>query len=81
MGAGVLGAMTPNYVDKAQGYMNTALRAEQSRMKKRPSEDQEKSIGGGLMAAAGGAAGGAMVGGYPGAIIGGVVGLAGYALS
>lgn len=81
-GVGVLGAMTPNYVQKSQGFTQLAIAANEARTDKyKPPEEPGKSIGGGIMSAAGGAASGFAVGGPWGALIGGAVGLAGYALS
>ncbi|MHC4757096.1 MAG: hypothetical protein ACYTE8_00405 [Planctomycetota bacterium] len=81
-GIGVLGAMSPNYIEKGQGFMRNAIAAQAARSDKfKEPEEPGKSIGGGIMAAVGGASAGTSVMPGWGTLVGGVVGLAGYALS
>ena len=83
-GIGVLGAMTPNYVEKGQGFMRNAIAAHSARSDKYKEQSPPgNTIGGGIMATAGGVVGGLKAsGGQPiGGMIGGIVGLAGYGLS
>ncbi|MHC4640113.1 MAG: hypothetical protein ACYS32_00610 [Planctomycetota bacterium] len=81
MGIGVLGTMTPNLVEKTQGFMKNAIQAHSARSDKYKHEPEKNTVGGGIMAGMGGAASGFAMGGTPGAVIGGVLGLAGYGLS
>lgn len=81
-GIGNLGTMTPDYIGKSQGFWRNVIAAEQSRSDKYTKEEAPgKTAGGAIMAAGGGVAAGLTAGGVnPAAgIIGGVVGLAGYA--
>jgi hypothetical protein len=80
-GIGVLGSMTPNNVEKSQGFMRNAISAHSARTDKYREKEEEKTIGGGIMSAIGGAGAGFQVGGPWGALAGGVIGAAGYALS
>lgn len=81
-GIGVLGTMTPDYVGKSQVFWRNTIAAESMRSDKfKEQEDPGKTAGGGIMAAAGGVTAGLMATGADpiGGVVGGIVGLAGYA--
>lgn len=79
-GIGVLGVLSPNYIEKGQGFMRNAIQAHSARSDKYKNVEPGKTAGGALMSAAGGAAAGTQVMPGWGTAIGGAVGLFGYAL-